>query len=44
MTATSFAASEEISPAACDDDPDRLELPQLYNKVNALLTHLNSTI
>uniref|UniRef100_A0A2C9UD31 CHD3-type chromatin-remodeling factor PICKLE n=1 Tax=Manihot esculenta TaxID=3983 RepID=A0A2C9UD31_MANES len=29
--------SEEISTAACDDDPDRLELPQLYNKMCTLL-------
>uniref|UniRef100_A0A6N2KIW4 CHD3-type chromatin-remodeling factor PICKLE n=1 Tax=Salix viminalis TaxID=40686 RepID=A0A6N2KIW4_SALVM len=26
-------ASEEISAAACDDNPDRLALPQLYNKM-----------
>lgn len=29
--------SEEISAAACDDNPDRLELPQLYNKMCNLL-------
>ncbi|KAJ6295378.1 hypothetical protein OIU78_023405 [Salix suchowensis] len=26
-------SSEEISAAACDDSPDRLALPQLYNKM-----------
>ncbi|KAG5225209.1 CHD3-type chromatin-remodeling factor PICKLE [Salix suchowensis] len=26
-------SSEEISAAACDDNPDRLALPQLYNKM-----------
>ena len=27
------AATEEISTAVCDDDPDRLELARLYNEV-----------
>ncbi|XVF89383.1 hypothetical protein PTKIN_Ptkin19aG0125900 [Pterospermum kingtungense] len=30
-------ASEEISAAACDDDADRLELPQYYNKICKIL-------
>ncbi|KAL9338729.1 hypothetical protein Peur_067744 [Populus x canadensis] len=30
-------ASEEISAAACDDNPDRLALPQLYNKMCTVL-------
>ncbi|KAG6739227.1 hypothetical protein POTOM_056818 [Populus tomentosa] len=32
-----YAASEEISAAACDDNPDRLALPQLYNKMCTVL-------
>lgn len=26
---------EEVSAAACDDKPDRVELAQLYNEVDA---------
>ncbi|OAY53615.1 CHD3-type chromatin-remodeling factor PICKLE [Manihot esculenta] len=38
-------SSEEISPAACDDDPDRLELPQLYNKMcNVLEQNVHESI
>ncbi|KAF2287266.1 hypothetical protein GH714_039485 [Hevea brasiliensis] len=38
-------ASEEISKAACDDDPDRLELPQLYNKMcNVLELNIHESI
>ncbi|KAJ9167671.1 hypothetical protein P3X46_019285 [Hevea brasiliensis] len=37
--------SEEISAAACDDDPDRLELPQLYNKMcNVLEQNIHESI
>jgi hypothetical protein len=39
-----YAALEEISAAACDDNPDRLALPQLYNKVNLLLFHLEFSL
>lgn len=31
---------EEISAAACDDDPNRLELAQLYNEVIFELLHI----
>ncbi|XP_037493511.1 CHD3-type chromatin-remodeling factor PICKLE [Jatropha curcas] len=37
--------SEEISVAACDNNPDRLELPKLYNKMcNVLEQNVNELI
>lgn len=30
------AAAEEVSASACDDNPDRLNMAQLYNEVKNL--------